>query len=75
MLSVFVHTFVVLLIIATGDIVHPLLVVEVPTDGLLDTFLELEAGLPPQLLLQLGGVDSIAHVVTKTVGDVGNEFQ
>ena len=70
-----IHLLVVLLVVATGDVVHPLLVVEVPTDGLLDALLELKRGLPTELLLQLGGVDGIAEVVTGTVGDVGNQIQ
>ena len=45
-LSVFIHVVVVLLVVARGDVVHPFLVVQVPTDGLLDAFLKLEARLP-----------------------------
>jgi len=45
-LTSLVHLFVVFFILARGDAVHPLLVVEIPTYGLLDTLLELEAGLP-----------------------------
>ena len=47
--------------------------VEVPPYGLLDTLLELQAGLPAELFLQLRGVDGVAHVVAGTVGDVGDE--
>ena len=49
--------------------------VEVPTDGLLDAFLELKRGLPAELALQLSGVDGIAEIMTGTVGDVGDEVQ
>ena len=61
---------IILLILARCYIVQPLLIVEIPADGLLNTLLELEAGLPAEFLLQLRGVDGIAQVVTGTVGDV-----
>ena len=34
---------------AMADVVNPVLVLEVPLHGLLQTFLELEAGLPAKL--------------------------
>ena len=68
-----VHVFVIPLVVAGGDVVHPGLVVEIPTDGALDAFLELQGGLPAQFALELGGVDGIAQVVTGTVGDIGDE--
>ena len=49
--------------------------VEVPADGLLDAFLELQRGFPTQLLLQLGGVDGVSGIVTETIGDIGDEVQ
>ena len=51
--------------------IHPLLMVEIPTDGLLDTFLKLEAGFPTEFLLEFGRVDGIAHIVPLAIGDVG----
>ena len=69
-----IHLCVVLLVLAGGDIVHPLLVTEVPADGLFDAFLELEGWLPTELVLELGGVDSVAQVVAGAVGDVGDEL-
>ncbi len=47
----FIHFFVVPLIVAGGDVVHPILVVEVPTDSLFNAFLELEGRLPAKLFL------------------------
>ena len=38
---------------ALADVVDPVLVFEVPLHGLLQTFLELEAGLPAELAVQL----------------------
>ena len=49
--SVFVHIVVVALVVAGGYVVHPVLVVEVPADGLFDTFLELERRFPAQFFL------------------------
>ena len=43
--------------VARGDIVNPPLIDQVLSDGLLDTHLELQRGLPAQLLLQLSRVD------------------
>ena len=73
-LPIGVHRLVVVLVVTAGDIIHPLLIVEIPANGLLDTFLELEAGLPTQLTLQLGAVNSISQIMTGTVGDVGNQI-
>lgn len=69
-LPVTVHFIIVFLVVPTGDIVHPFLVVEVPSYGLFDAFLELEARLPAQLFLELRAVDGVSHVVPGTVRDV-----
>ena len=73
-LPALVHLCVVFFILARGDIVHPLLVVQIPADGLFDTFFELEARFPAQFGLQLVGIDGIAQVVSGAVGHVGNEL-
>ena len=44
-LTIAIHLFVVGLIVSRGYILKPLLIVEIPTDGLLDAFLELEIAL------------------------------
>ena len=41
-LSIFIHFLVILLIVATCYVIEPFLVVQIPTDGLLDAFLKLE---------------------------------
>ena len=51
-LSSGVHTFVVFLVIAGGDVVHPRLIVEIPADGLFDAFLKLQRRLPTEFALQ-----------------------
>ena len=38
---------------ALADVVDPVLMLEVPLHGLLQAFLELEAGLPAELAVQL----------------------
>jgi hypothetical protein len=45
-LPVQIHFLVVFFVIAGGNVVHPLLVIEIPTDGFLNAFLEPERGLP-----------------------------
>ena len=44
--------------------------VQVPVDGEHDALLEGSLGVPAQIVLDLGGVDAVAAVVTQTVGDV-----
>ena len=72
-LLVLVHFLVVFLVVAAGDVLHPLLVVEVPVDGQDDALLEGSLGVPAQIVLDLGGVDAVAAVVAQTVGDVLDE--
>ena len=74
-LSILVHVVIILLILTTGDVVHPLLIVKVPTHGLFNTLLELQAWLPTKFLLQLSGVYGIAHVMSGTVGNVCDEVE
>ena len=52
--TVLVHIIIILLVLTTGDIVHPLLIVKIPAYSLLYTLLELQAWLPTEFLLQLG---------------------
>ena len=68
-----IHFLVILLVVTAGDVVHPLLVVEIPSDGFLNAFLELQAGLPAKFALQFAAVDSIAQIVAGAVGDIGDE--
>ena len=72
-LPVPVHFFVILFVVAAGDVVEPFLVVEVPAHRLLDAFLELQARFPAQFLLELGGIDGVAGVVAQAVRHVGDE--
>ena len=48
--------------------------VQVPVDGQHDALLEGSFGVPAQIVLDLGGIDTIAAVVTQTVGDVLDEL-
>lgn len=72
--AILVHVVVIFLVVAGGDVVHPVLIVEIPADGLLDAFLELERGLPTEFALEFAGIDGVAHVVAEAVGDVGDEL-
>ena len=54
--------------------VHPLLMVQVPVNGQHDALLKGSFGVPAQIVLDLGGVDAVAAVVTQTVGDVLDEL-
>ena len=72
-LLILVHFLVVLLVVAAGDVLHPLLVVEVPVNGQDDAFLKRGLGIPAQIVLDLGGVDAVAAVVAQTVGHMLDE--
>ena len=50
------------------------MVLEVPADRLFDPLLELQAGLPAQLALEFARVDGVAQVVSRAVGDVGDQL-
>jgi len=73
LLSVIIHGFIILLVIPAGDVVQPGLVVEVPADGLLDAFLELQRRFPAQFALELGAVDGVAEVVAGAIRHIGDE--
>ena len=73
-LPVPVHFFVILLVVAAGDVVQPFLVIEVPAHRLLDAFFELEARFPAQFLLELGRIDGVAGVVAKAIRHISDEL-
>ena len=43
-------------------------------DSFFDSLFELQAGLPAQFALELARVDGVPHIVSGTVGDMGNQF-
>lgn len=69
-----VHGFVILLVFAAGDGVHPLLIIQIPAHGLFYAFFELQARFPAQFVLQLVAVYGIAQVVPLAVGHVSYQF-
>lgn len=52
-LSLSIHLFVVLFVFARGDVVHPLLVVEIPAHSFFDAFFKLERRFPTEFFFQL----------------------
>ena len=74
-MSVRILIFVILLILSTCDVIHPRFVLQVPLDGLLDPFFELERWLPTEFALELGAVDGVSCVMTKAVGNVCDEVE
>ena len=66
-LLILVHILIVVLVITAGDVVHPLLVVQVPVDGQHDALLERGLRVPAQIVLDLGGVDAVTAVMAQTV--------
>src|SRR5699024_1429761 len=70
---VFVHLFVILLVAAAGDVVHPVLVGQVPVDGQDDALFKGGLGVPAQVVFGLGGVVAVAAVVAQAVGHVADQ--
>ena len=68
-----VHFFIVVLIFTGNDILPPLLIVQIPLNGLFDTVCKLCFRQPAQFVVDLGRVDGITHIVALTVGDIGNQ--
>ena len=75
LLPVFIHVVVVVLICAGGDVVHPLLIVEIPAHSALDALLELQTRFPTELSLQFAAVDCVAHIMPFAVGHVCNQVE
>ena len=69
-----IHVLIVFHVVAAGDVVHPILVIEIPADSFLDALFELETGLPSEFTLQFRAVDGVAHIVSGAVGDIGDEI-
>ena len=46
---------------------------QIPVDGLVNTIGEFCLRQPPQLVVNLGGIDGVAHIVSLAVGDVGDQ--
>ena len=57
LLLILVHILIVVLVVAAGDVVHPLLMVQVPVNGQHDALFKGGLGVPAQIVLDLGGVD------------------
>jgi len=70
LLSIQVHRFIILLVIAGDDVCEPICTLKVPVDGSVDTFLEAYRWLPVKLSYYLACVDSVSPVVSGPVGYV-----
>ena len=68
-----VHLVVIPLVVSARHVVHPCLIVQIPADGLLYAFFELEAWFPAKLSLKFARVDGVTHVVALAVGHVSDE--
>lgn len=68
-----VHALVVVLVVTGEDVLPPGLIVQIPLNGLLDAVSKLGLRQPAQLVVNLGGVDGVAHIVTLAVGNMDDE--
>lgn len=57
------------MVTAVEDVLPPFWVVEIPLDGFAEARLEGFSGFPAEVGADLGGVDGVAEVVPRTVGD------
>src|SRR3712207_6228625 len=61
--------------VSTGlDIVHPVLIREIPLDGFSNACLKCFGRLPVQFALNLGGINCITAIVAGSVRNKGNLF-
>ena len=72
-LSVPIHFFVVVLVFSGDDLLPPGLVIQIPADRLFDAVLKFRIRQPAQLVVDLGGIDGVAHVMALAVCHVGDE--
>ncbi len=61
-------------IVTAGHGFDPVLVIEIPADGLTDTGLESFSGMPTKFVLNFRGVNGVAAVMAGAVGDKGDLF-
>ena len=65
--------FVIIAVFAVDYIGPPFLVVKIPLDRLVNSVREFSLREPTKLTVDLGGVDSVAHIVSLSVGNVGDK--
>ena len=58
-------------IISASDVFYPVLVVEIPLHGFADACFECFGGFPAELVVNFCGIDGVATVVARAVGDIG----
>ena len=61
-LLILIHLLVIFLVIAAGDVGHPVGVGQIPVDGQHNALLKRSLRVPAQILLDLGRVDAVAAV-------------
>src|SRR5262249_48125059 len=59
---------------AAGDVAPPVLVIEIPADGLLKPVLETDAAALAELACKLVGIDGVAIIVARPVGDIADQL-
>ena len=70
-LSVAVHVFVILLVIARSNFANPFAVFQIPQNGFLYSHGKRGLGIPAQVFFYLCRVNGVTQVVPQTVGYVG----
>ena len=72
-LSVFIHAFIIILVVTACDLIHPLLVVKIPADGLFYSLLELKRRFPSEFLVEFRRIDRITEVMSSPVSHISDK--
>ena len=73
MLATLVHVFVVLLIRTGAHVFYPLLMLKIPGNRCTNTILIRRFGLPAKFALNFGRLNTIATIVTFSVGNIADK--
>src|SRR5690606_37046162 len=65
---------VIFLVISRSDILQPCLIRQIPVHGFFYSFLKLQARLPSKFFIDLGSINRIAKVMSRTVSHIGDQL-
>ena len=72
-LPVAIHLFEIILEITVNDRLPPCLVVKIPANGLLNTVFKHSLGQPSKLIMDLCGIDRVAHIMPLAVCHISDQ--
>ena len=72
-LPVAVHFFIVVLVFTVNDRLPPGLVIKIPANRLLDAVFKHSLGQPSKLIMDLGGIDRVAHIMSLAICHISDQ--